>query len=70
MFESSKSLVSAVSNFESTLGELRHRIVGTLRVGFVDNTISNPDLPLDDIIADDEFAEFLTLAAYDKLEEP
>jgi DNA-binding transcriptional LysR family regulator len=50
VFESSKSLVSAVSNFESTLGELRHRIVGTLRVGFVDNTISNPDLPLDDII--------------------
>jgi DNA-binding transcriptional LysR family regulator len=50
VFESSKGLVSAVSNFESTLGELRHRIVGTLRVGFVDNTISNPDLPLDDII--------------------
>ena len=50
VFERSKSLVAAVSNFESTLGELRHRIVGTLRVGFVDNTITNPDIPLDDII--------------------
>jgi DNA-binding transcriptional LysR family regulator len=50
VFERSKSLVAAVSNFESTLGELRHRIIGTLRIGFVDNTITNPDLPLDDII--------------------
>jgi DNA-binding transcriptional LysR family regulator len=50
VFESSKSLVSAVSNFESRLGELRHRIIGTLRVGFVDNTITNPDIPLDEII--------------------
>ena len=50
VFERSKGLVAAVSNFESTLGELRHRIVGTLRVGFVDNTITNPDIPLDDII--------------------
>lgn len=50
VFEHSKSLAAAVSNFEGSLGELRHKIVGTLRAGFVDNTITNPDLPLDDII--------------------
>lgn len=50
VFERSKNLIAAISNFESMLGELRHQIVGTLRVGFVDNTITNPDLPLDAIV--------------------
>jgi DNA-binding transcriptional LysR family regulator len=50
VFEKSKSLIAAISNFESMIGELRHQIVGTLRAGFVDNTITNPDLPLDAII--------------------
>ena len=50
VFERSKSLLAAVTNFESALGELRHRIVGTLRVGFVDNTLTNPDIPLDEIL--------------------
>jgi LysR family transcriptional regulator, transcriptional activator for bauABCD operon len=50
VFERSKSLIAAISNFEHTLGELRGRVVGTLRVGFVDNTMTNPDLPLDSII--------------------
>jgi DNA-binding transcriptional LysR family regulator len=50
VFEHSKSLAAAISEFEGSLGELRHKIVGTLRIGFVDNTITNPDIPLDDII--------------------
>jgi DNA-binding transcriptional LysR family regulator len=50
VFEKSKNLIAAISHFECTLGELRHRIVGTLRLGFVDNTITNSDLPLDAVI--------------------
>jgi DNA-binding transcriptional LysR family regulator len=50
VFERSKSLVAAISSFERLLGELRHKITGTLRVGIVDNTITNPDLPMDAII--------------------
>ncbi|WP_315927137.1 LysR family transcriptional regulator [Mesorhizobium sp. SP-1A] len=50
VFEASKSLVAAVSSFESRLGELRKEIVGTLRVGVVANTVSDPKLPIDAVM--------------------
>lgn len=50
VLEASNSLVAAVSNFEGRLGELRKEIVGTLRVGVVDNTISDPKLPIDAVM--------------------
>lgn len=50
VFEASKSLVAAVSSFESKLGELKKEIVGTLRVGVVANTVSDPNLPIDAVM--------------------
>lgn len=42
VYEGSKALVASISAFEGILGELHHRLVGTLRVGMVDNTITDP----------------------------
>lgn len=50
VFEASKPLVGAISDFESRLGDLRHQIVGTLRVGIVDNTITDSAFRLDEVI--------------------
>jgi DNA-binding transcriptional LysR family regulator len=50
VYERSKTLFSALSDFESMLGELRDTITGTLRLGLVDNTISDPGLPMHEVI--------------------
>lgn len=50
VFEASKFLVSAISGFEGRLGDLRQEIFGTLRVGIVDNTITDPQLRMEDVI--------------------
>jgi DNA-binding transcriptional LysR family regulator len=50
LYERSKSLFAALSTFESEVGELRHMISGTLRLGIVDNTITDPELPLHEVI--------------------
>lgn len=52
VYERSKPLVAAMSAFESELGELRAKVTGTLRIGVVDNTITDPDLPIQDVIHD------------------
>jgi LysR family transcriptional regulator, transcriptional activator for bauABCD operon len=52
VFERSNNLVSYLSSFESRMGELRNTITGALRIGIVDNTITDPALPLDQIIRD------------------
>lgn len=46
VYEGSKSLVASISAFEGILGDLHHKLVGTLRVGIVDNTITDPRLSL------------------------
>ncbi len=43
VYEGSKALVAAISGFEGVLGELHDRLVGTLRVGMADNTITDPN---------------------------
>jgi len=50
IFRESEGVVSALSNFEQKIGELRHQIVGTLRVGVVDNTLTDPNLAIHDAI--------------------
>lgn len=50
VFEASKPLVGAISGFEGRVGDLRHEIVGTLRVGIVDNTITDPALRMEEVI--------------------
>ncbi len=42
VYDGSRGLVASISAFEGALGELHHRIVGTLRVGLADNTITDP----------------------------
>ncbi|GMB82470.1 LysR family transcriptional regulator [Shinella zoogloeoides] len=50
VYDHSHSLTSALSAFEQQLGELRLRATGTLRIGIVDATITDPALGLDDVI--------------------
>jgi len=47
----SKALFLALNAFESEIGTLKNRITGTLRLGLVDNTITDADLPIHRIIA-------------------
>ena len=49
--ERSKGLFLALNAFESDIGTLKNRITGTLRLGLVDNTITDSDLPIHRVIA-------------------
>lgn len=51
VFEKTKTLFSALETFESEVGEMRRRLTGTLRVGVVDNTVTNQDFSLRRAIA-------------------
>ena len=51
VYEKSKALYLALNAFESGVGLLRHSITGTLRLGLVDNTITDEDLPIARVIA-------------------
>jgi DNA-binding transcriptional LysR family regulator len=55
VYEQSQALMTALSTFESQLGELRYRASGTLRVGVVDSTITDASLGMEDVI--DRFVE-------------
>jgi len=46
----STDLFLALNDFESELGGLRDRVVGTLRLGIIDNTLTNDGLPLPRVI--------------------
>lgn len=63
VYEHSKTLFSALSDYESVLGELRHTISGTLKLGLVDNTISDPGLPMHQVVG-----KFLQQAPQARLE--
>ncbi|ACM29351.1 LysR family transcriptional regulator [Rhizobium rhizogenes] len=49
--ERSKGLFLALNAFESDIGALKNRITGTLRLGLIDNTITDSDLPIHRVIA-------------------
>lgn len=51
VYERSKLLYIALNSFESDIGKLKNRITGTLRLGVIDNTITDGDLPLPKVIA-------------------
>jgi DNA-binding transcriptional LysR family regulator len=51
VYEKSKALFLSLNAFESDIGTLKHRITGTLRLGLVDNTITDEDLPIYKVIA-------------------
>lgn len=51
LHERSKALFLALNAFESDIGTLKNRITGTLRLGLVDNTITDSDLPIHRVIA-------------------
>lgn len=50
VYERSRELFLALDTFESGVGVLKRRITGTLRLGLVDNTITDPDLPIHRLI--------------------
>jgi LysR family transcriptional regulator, transcriptional activator for bauABCD operon len=50
VYERSKAMFSAMSTFESELGELRAKLTGTLHIGIVDNTVTDPALRVPDVI--------------------
>jgi DNA-binding transcriptional LysR family regulator len=52
VYEKSKALYLALNAFESGVGLLKHDITGTLRLGLVDNTITDEDLPIARVIAE------------------
>ncbi|MAM83406.1 MAG: LysR family transcriptional regulator [Acidobacteria bacterium] len=51
LHERSKTLFLALNAFESEIGTLKNRITGTLRLGLVDNTITDRDMPIHKVIA-------------------
>lgn len=51
VYEKSKALYLALNAFESGVGLLKHTITGTLRLGLVDNTITDEDLPITRVVA-------------------
>lgn len=63
VYQRSKALFSALSTFESEIGELRHMITGTLRLGVIDNTITDTGLPVHEVVH-----EFLRRAPHAQLE--
>lgn len=51
VYEKSKALYLALNAFEGGVGLLKHTITGMLRLGLVDNTITDEDLPISRVIA-------------------
>jgi DNA-binding transcriptional LysR family regulator len=49
-YERAKRLLAGVDDFESEMGELRRTVIGNLRIGIVDNTISDTNLSLPRVI--------------------
>lgn len=50
VYDASKPLIASISHFEGELGALRHELVGTLRVGVVDSTVTDGRLALSSVI--------------------
>ena len=50
VYERAKSLLAQVEDFDSEMGELRMTATGTLRLGLVDNIISDRHLSMDEVV--------------------
>lgn len=46
VYEKCRNMLNNLSDFEADLGELRNKLTGSLRVGLIDSTITNPDFPI------------------------
>lgn len=46
VYDKCRAMLNSVSDFEADLGELRSKLTGSLRLGLVDSTITNPDFPM------------------------
>jgi LysR family transcriptional regulator, transcriptional activator for bauABCD operon len=51
VYDQTKLLFLNLGAFEDAVGGLRNRLAGTLRLGLVDNTVTDPDMPIHRIIA-------------------
>ncbi|WP_423822128.1 LysR family transcriptional regulator [Salinisphaera sp. SPP-AMP-43] len=51
-YERVKSLLASVDDFDSEMGGLRDTLVGTLRLGIVDNTITDDSMPYPQILGE------------------
>lgn len=51
VYERSKVLFLGIGAFENVVAGLKHQFTGTLRLGLVDNTVTDPDMPIHRIIA-------------------
>ena len=49
-YERAKAVLASIEDFDNEMGELRSTAVGTLRLGLVDNTVSDPDPPMHTVI--------------------
>ncbi|WP_036229274.1 LysR family transcriptional regulator [Marinobacterium jannaschii] len=45
-----REMLNAISDFDADLGELRNKLTGVLRVGLIDNTVTNGEFPIPDAI--------------------
>jgi len=45
-----RDILNAISDFEADLGELRNKLTGVLRVGLIDNTVTNGEFPIPEAI--------------------
>ena len=51
VYDQSKLLFLGLGAFENAVGRLRNRLTGTLRLGLIDNTVTDPDMPIYRVIA-------------------
>ncbi|RDE25342.1 LysR family transcriptional regulator [Motiliproteus coralliicola] len=49
-YQKCREMLNAISDFEADLGELRNTLTGTLRVGLIDNTVTNREFPIPEAI--------------------
>lgn len=45
-YKKCREMLNAIADFDADLGELRNKLTGTLRVGVLDNTLTDPHYPL------------------------
>jgi len=45
-----REMLNAIADFDADLGELRNKLTGVLRVGLIDNTVTNSEFPIPDAI--------------------
>lgn len=49
-YQRCREMLNSISDFEADLGELRNTLTGTLRVGLIDNTVTNQEFPIPEAI--------------------